>query len=241
MYNPRTRPLDNTALALTNITCWANPPVVDQTIYRSYQMLNAIIPKIAKEPQRKVLPISAEAPSNPKIAMEIFMKLVAKQQEESSSVCADYLTAIETYKDAFKEYERQDLANQLPEQCPACSASGRHTTRLEENPASGSTTSLAPTSIQEGTSPVATAMNMDTSTYDANQDSRASENNSIAPDNDITMPPSSPEDMPASISQSEAADKELELSELTTVNHQELPSIDMQPETLDGTSQEQTD
>ena len=25
MYNPRTRPLDNTAVALTNIACWANP------------------------------------------------------------------------------------------------------------------------------------------------------------------------------------------------------------------------
>ena len=55
------------------------------------------------------------------------------------------------------------------------------------------------------------------------------------------MPPNSPEDMPACISQSEAADIELELSELTTVNPQELPSIDMLPETLDETSQEQTD
>ena len=114
MYNPRTRPLDNTALALTNITCWANPPLVDQTIYRSYQMLNAIIPKIAKEPQRKVLPISAEAPSNPKMAMEIFMKLVAKQQEEGSSVCADYLTAIETYKEIRAPRPCQPATGTMP-------------------------------------------------------------------------------------------------------------------------------
>ena len=66
MYNPRTRPLDNTAVVLANITCWASSPIVDQAIYRNYQMLNANIPKIAKEPQRKVLPISAEAPSNPR-------------------------------------------------------------------------------------------------------------------------------------------------------------------------------
>ena len=114
MYNPRTRPLDNTALALTNITCWANPPLEDQTIYRSYQMQNAIIPKIAKEPQRKVLPISAEAPSNPKMAMEIFMKLVAKQQEESSSVCADYLTAIETYKEIRAPRPCQPATGTMP-------------------------------------------------------------------------------------------------------------------------------
>ena len=80
MYNPRTRPLDNTAVALTNITCWTNPPIVDQTIYRNYQMLRAIIPKIAKEPKRKNLPINTEAPSNPKMAMEIFMKLLTNQQ-----------------------------------------------------------------------------------------------------------------------------------------------------------------
>ena len=79
MYNPRTKPLDNTAVTLTTITCWANPPIVDQTIYQNHQILNATTPKIAKEPIRKVLPISAEAPSNPKMAMEIFMKLIAKQ------------------------------------------------------------------------------------------------------------------------------------------------------------------
>ena len=122
MYNPRTRPLDNTAVALTNVTCWANPPIVDQTIYRNYQMLNSTVPKIAKEPKRKVLPINTEAPSNPKMAMETFMKLIAKQQEENSSVCTDYLTAVETYKDTFKRYGRQDLANQLPEQCPVGSS-----------------------------------------------------------------------------------------------------------------------
>ena len=84
MYNTRTRPMDNTAVALTNITCWTNPPIADQTIYRIYQMLNATIPEIAKEPKQKVWPINTEAPSNPKMAMEIFMKLIAKQQEENS-------------------------------------------------------------------------------------------------------------------------------------------------------------
>ena len=93
MYNPRTRPLDNTAKALTNITCWTNPGIADQTIFRHYQMLNATKPKIAKEPKRKVLPINTEAPSNPKMAMEIFMKLIAKQKEENCPIITNFCNA----------------------------------------------------------------------------------------------------------------------------------------------------
>ena len=231
MYNPRTRPLDNTAVAMTNITCWANPPIVDQTIYRNYQMLNATIPKIAEETKRKVLPINTEAPSNPKMAIEIFMKLIAKQQEENSSVCTDDLTAVETYKDISKRYGRQDLSNQLPEQCPVGSSAERQAAGQEENSAGGSTTSVVSTMIREGTPHVTTAANMDTSTNDANQTNRVSEDNIIVPDNDVTMPPSSPENIPVSISQSKVADIELELNELPRVNPQELPSMDMLPET----------
>ena len=86
MYNPRTKPLDNTAVTLTTITCWANPPVVDQTIYQNYQILNATTPKIAKEPIRKVLTISAEAPSNPKMAIEILHEINSqtKRREQLS-------------------------------------------------------------------------------------------------------------------------------------------------------------
>ena len=241
MYNPRTRPLDNTAVALTNITFWTNPPIVDQTIYRNYQKLNATIPKIAKEPKRKVLPISAEAPSNPRMAMDIFMKLMAKQQEENSSVCTDYLTAVETFKGIFKRYGRQDLTNQLPEQCPVGSATERQSAGQEENSAGGSTTSVVSTMIPEDTPQVTTAVNMDTSTNDTNQTNRVSEDNIIVPNNDVTMPPRSPENIPVSISQSEVADIELELNELPSVNPQELPSIDMLPKTLDEASQEHTD
>ena len=241
MYNPRTRPLDNTAVALTNITCWVNPPIVDQTIYRNYQMLNATITKIAKKPKRKILPINTEAPSNPKMAMEIFMKLIVKQQEENSSVCTDYLTAVETYKDTFKRYGRQDLANQLPEQCTVGSSAERHAAGQEENSVGGSTTSVVSTMIPKDTPQVTTAANMDTSTNDTNQANRVSDDNITVPDNDVTMPPSSPENIPVSISQSEVADIELELNELPSVNPQELLSMDMLPETVDEAPQEQTD
>ena len=151
MYNPRTKPLDNTAVTLTTITCWAHPPVVDQTIYQNYQILNATTLKIAKEPNRKVLPISAEAPSNPKMAIEIFMKLIAKQKEENSSVCTDYLTIVETYKNIFKKYGRQDLADQLLEQCTMGSTKERQAAGPKEDFAGGSTTSIVSTMTQGDT------------------------------------------------------------------------------------------
>ena len=81
---------------------------------------------------------------------------------------------------------------------------------------------VVPTMIPKDTPQVTTAMNMDTSTNDTNQANRVSENIIIVPDNDVTMPPSSPENIPVSISHSEVADIELELNELPSVNPQEL-------------------
>ena len=204
-------------------------------------MLNATIPKIAKQPQRKVLPISTEAPNIPKMAMEIFMKLIAKQQEENSSVCTDYLTAVETYKDIFKRYGHQDVVNQLPEQCPVGSFVERQAAGQKENSAGGSTTSVLSTMIQEDTLQVAAAANMHTSTNESNQANQVSEDNIIVSDNDVLMPPGSPKDMPVSISQTEAAGIELELNELPSLNPQDLPSIDMLPEALGKASQEHID
>ena len=238
MYNLRTMPLDNTAVTLTTITCWANPPIVDQTIYQNYQILNATTPKIAKEPIRKVLPISAEAPSNPKMAMEIFMKLITKQKEENSSVCTDYLTAVETYKNIFKEYGRQDLADQLPEQCPMGSTTERQAAGHKENSASGSTTFIVSTMTQGDTLQATATVRMDVSTSNPNQITQISENDTITSYNDATMPPDRLDDVPVSISQSEAADTELELNELPSLDPQELPSIDMLAETLGEAPQE---
>ena len=145
------------------------------------------------------------------------------------------------YKDTFKRYGRQDLANQLPEQCPVGSSAERQAAGQEENSASGSATSVVSTMIPEDTPQVITAANMDTSTNDTNQVNRVSEDNIIVPDNDVTMPPYSQENIPESISQSEVADIEIELNELPSVNPQELLLLDMLPETLNQAPQEQTD
>ena len=54
--------------------------------------------------------------------------------------------------------------------------------------------------IPEDTPQVITAANMDTSTNDTNQANRVSKDNIIVPDNDVTMPQYSPENIPVSIS-----------------------------------------
>ena len=81
---------------------------------------------------------------------------------------------------------------------------------------------------------------MDVSTSNPNQITQTSENDTIASYNDATMPPDSLDDVPVSISQTEAADIELELNELPSLDPQKLSSIDMLAETLGEAPQEQT-
>ena len=87
----------NTATILSNTTCWADPLMVDRTVYQCCQILNATVPKLAKEPNRKILPISEAMPNIPKMAMEIFLSLIARQREEGNYVYESYLTAVRTF------------------------------------------------------------------------------------------------------------------------------------------------
>ena len=144
---------------------------------------------------------------------------------------------METYKDIIKRYGHQDLANQLPEQCPVGSTIERQAAGHEENSAGGSTTSVVSTMTHGDTLQATATTRMDISTSNPNQISQIPENDTIASDNDATMPPDSPDDVPVSISQTEAADIELELNELPSLDPQELPSIDMLTEKLGETPQ----
>ena len=131
-----------------------------------------------------------------------------------------------TYKNIFKEYGRQDLADQLPEQCPMGSTGG-------------STTSIVSTMTQGDTLQATATARMDLSTSNPNQITQIPENDTIASDNDATMPPDSLDVVPVSISQTEAADIELELKEMPSLDPQDLPSIDMLAETLGQAPQKQ--
>ena len=146
---------------------------------------------------------------------------------------------METYKNIFKEYGRQDLADQLPEQCPMGSTTERQAAGHKENSADDSTTSIVSTMTQGDTLQATATARMDVSTSSPNQITQIPENDTIASDKDATMPPDSLDGVPVSISQTEAADIELELNELPSLDPQELPSIDMLAETLGEAPQEQ--
>ena len=238
MYNPRTEPQPYTAMILSNTTCWADPQMVDRMTHQNYQTLKAMIPKVAKEPNRKTLPISDQVPNNPKMAMEIFMILIAKQEEEGNSVYASYLTAVETYKEVFARYGHQDLADQLPESRPAGSTSGQ-AARHEEVSAGGSTTSVVSTTSPASTTQAATATRTDVLISDANQTTQMTHSTTIAHFDDTTMPRNNPEDRPASISHTQAAHIELELNELPSLDQQDLPLSDVLAASLNEVLQDQ--
>ena len=77
--------------------------------------MRTTVPTIAREPNRKSLPVSAEVPSNPGIALEIFLRLHSLQREQGQAVREDYIRGIRTFKNLFARYGHQELADGLPE------------------------------------------------------------------------------------------------------------------------------
>ena len=70
---------------------------------------------VAREPIGRTLPISAEAPTNLRVAMEINLNLHSGQNEREKSVGEDYARGIKTFKSLFLQYGHQKLADSLPE------------------------------------------------------------------------------------------------------------------------------
>ena len=80
MYCIRAEPRVQSARILEAITCWTKPELVDLAIHQQVQHMRTTVPTIAREPNRKSLPVSAEVPSNPRIALEIFLRLHSLQR-----------------------------------------------------------------------------------------------------------------------------------------------------------------
>ena len=97
MYNPRTEPQANTATILSNKHLLGRPPDGRPNSLSMLPDTERHCTQTAKEPNRKVLPISDAMPNNPKMAMEIFFSLIARQREEGNYVYESYLTAVRTY------------------------------------------------------------------------------------------------------------------------------------------------
>ena len=77
--------------------------------------MKAKTPSVAKEPNRKALPISADVPNNPRAALELFLNLHSRQKERRDSVGEDYARRIQISKNLFVQYGHPELANNLPD------------------------------------------------------------------------------------------------------------------------------
>ena len=115
MYCDRTSPRAHSARILNATTCWSKPNLVDLAVHQTSQRIKAKTPSMAKEPNRKDLPINTDVPSNPRTALEIFLSLHSRQKERGDSVGEDYARGIHIFKNLFVQYGHPGLANSLPD------------------------------------------------------------------------------------------------------------------------------
>ena len=71
MYCDRTNPRTHPSHILEATTSWSKPDLVDFAVHQTSQRMKAKTPSVAKEPNRKALPISTDVPNNPRAALEI--------------------------------------------------------------------------------------------------------------------------------------------------------------------------
>ena len=62
--------------------------------------------------------IGEELPANPKMAMEIFLDLVAIQYNHSSPVLENFISSMRGYKEVFTQLGHKKFADNLPELQP---------------------------------------------------------------------------------------------------------------------------
>ena len=136
------------------------------------------------------------------------------------------------------KYGHQHLADQLPEPRPAGSTAERQAAGHVEVSVKGTSTSLVSSLSQVSTSQPTATVRTDVLINNPDQTNQRPAEIPIAPSNDTTMPLDNPDDI--SLSQAEAANIELELNELPSLDQQELPLSDMLAETLSEALEDQT-
>ena len=115
MYCDRTSPRAHPARILETTTCWAKPDLVDLAVHQTSLRMKTMTPSVAKEPNRKALPISADVPNNPRAALEIVLNLHSRQKERGDSAGEDYARGIQIFRNLFVQYGHPELANNLPD------------------------------------------------------------------------------------------------------------------------------
>ena len=221
MYCARAEPRDHTARILNTITCWAQPELVELAIHQTFQQLLTTVPTVAREPNRKDLPVSKDVPSNPRIALEIFVRLHGLQREQTRAVGEQYARGILTFRQLFTQHGHQELADGLPNLEPTEAIPG--TSGLGEA-ASGSPQTVPPTSYL--------TQDTDGSLMEGVQD----EISNVMPpseepmtDNNFTLSDAATpvrDEAETSISNMEAADIESELNNLLTMDEESSPPSD---------------
>ena len=114
---------------------------MDFATHQQFQRLKTTVPTVAREPNRRRLPVSTEVPSNPRIALEVFLSLHSRQREQGQPVSEDYARGIQTFKHLFAQYVHQELADGLPE--PQQKSTNIETTELNAT-TSGNSQPLPP-------------------------------------------------------------------------------------------------
>ena len=221
VYSARTEPREHTARILNTITCWAQPELVDLAIHQTFQQLPTTIPTVAKEPSRKDLPVNTDVPSNPRMALEIFVRLHGLQRERTRAVGEEYARGIRTFKQLFTQYGHQELADGLPnlesiEAIPGISD-------LSEA-ASGSSRTVLPTPhiIQDTDGLLVEGVQDDVPSVMPPSEEPMTDNNFTL--SDATTPVR--DEVETNISNMEAADIESELNNLLTIDEEYQNTVD---------------
>ena len=113
-YCDRTNPRAHPSHILEATTCWSKPELVDFAVHQTSQRMKAKTPSVAKEPNRKALPISIDVPNNPRAPLEIFLNLHNRQRERGDSVGEDYARGTQTFKNLSYSMATQNW----PTSCP---------------------------------------------------------------------------------------------------------------------------
>ena len=220
-YCARAEPREHTARILNTITCWAQPELVDLAIHQTFQQLPTTIPTVAREPSRKDLPVSTDVPSNPRIALEIIVRLHGLQREHTRAVGEEYARGIQTFKQLFTQHGHQELADGLPNLEPTEAIPG--ISDLSEA-ASGSSRTVLPTPhlTQDTDELLVEGVQDDVPNVMPPSEEPMTDNNFTL--SDATTPVR--DEAETNISNMEAADIESELNNLLTIDEEYQNTVD---------------
>ena len=221
MYCDRTNPRAHPSLILEATTCWSKPDLVDFAVHQTSQRMKAKTPSVAKEPNRKALPISTDVPNDPRAALEIFLNLYNKQRERGHSVGEDYARGIQTFKNLFIQYGHPELADKLPD-FPQGNTTEQNS--VTNTAAPGSSQQTIPSGLpSEGTETRMEEDQQNLSITTETHDEPMTDDNFTLSDG-TTLTQDEPE---TGISQMDAADIESELNNLLTIDDsmQYLPLV----------------